>query len=392
MRTRSTTLFNYTSSATSYDSPGCPPVYTGHNWTYTNIGVKSIDDCVTPRYGLVLKSGGVLPYLPVTISTTTTVVNSKLSYTVNKTTSPACVVSYGEWLLPDTFWTIPAMPSIDSTAISYVTNAAIASAKSETFDALTAAAELKKTSDMIANRMSRVFLIAERNAKRALREKGIARQIAVFNSLWLEARYGWRPLVYDISNGCQQLRKKRSIRNEGHSSTATDLAAFTTKNTDGVAGRIIGTCTRSGTRTYRGFALANGDFGANAGGFQPFRTAWELVPFSFVVDWFFDIGSFISAATPIPGVDVPASGYSIHDSWSLVQDVSVVLKPGAVGYSVTTNYSGRYTKEANTYSRYPSGVSIPRLFPRLNTLKLVDIGSLVLQRALPLRRFIPKRL
>lgn len=392
MRNRSTTLFSYNSSSISYNRATCGATYNPTTFNRANLGIKSISDCVTPHYHSILTKGGVLPYLPVIIKTDTTEVKSPMTFTTDRKIAPICNLTYGSQILSDSSFTIPALPSIDGSAITQVVNASIASAKTETFDALTAAAELHKTADMIANRVNRVFRIANRAALRASRERGVRRQLAVFNSLWLELRYGWRPLVYDVSNACRQLSEKPRLRNEGHSSVSVDFAASTTKTNVGTATQHVCTCVRSGTRTYRGFALASGHFGS-APGFQPFRSAWELVPFSFVVDWFFDVGSFISAVTPIPGVDTLASGYSIHDEWTLEQRSHAEVVPAqAANYTVITTQEGLISTSANYYSRFPSGVSIPSLYPRLNTLKIVDIGSLVFQRALPLRLFIPKRL
>lgn len=413
MRVRETILFQNTATAQSHDRSNCAGSFSNNDWSYPNLGLKRITDCVLTHSQLELaKSGGVLPYLPVEITTQQTEVKQTLSYTVTKTSAPSCILSYGTWILPNSLYTMLSLPSLDSAIISYVVNSAIASAKAESFDALTAAAELKRTSDMIANRMRRIFDIADLAAHRARKRASVRldrlhksagpavvrdanraklrETVKHFNQAWLELRYGWRPLVYDISGACSQMLEKPHLTQRGRNVEVVDLGGSSSKITDGSIGRLTCTCARTGTRTYRGYALARGVLGT-APEFRPFQTAWELVPFSFVVDWFFDVGSFIAAATPIPGVDILASGYSVHDSWNLVQESSASLKPGVVNHTVVTNTVGRTETTEETYTRSPSGVLSPRLYPRLNTLKLVDIAALVFQRAAPLRGFLHVR-
>lgn len=386
MRYRETTLFSQAVNAVYQTRSNCS-AFTNTTYPFTNTGTKQIWDCVVPNYHTILKRGGVLPYLPVDIVTATDVSVPNQYTSTRVTGSFRCIWSQGSWHPAESYFTLSPLPSIDSGAVSQVVNSALASAKSEAFDALTFAAELGKTAGMVSKRVGQIFDIASIVARRSSRERNPRRQKERFQDMWLEYRYGWRPLVYDISNITRQLEKMPHLKNIGKSSATQDLGYSSSKVTTGVRQLYTGTVVRTGTRTYRGFALALGKFGSTPE-FRPFQTAWELVPFSFVVDWLFDVGSFISAVSPIPGISTPASGYSIRESWEESRSMDVTHNPSDVDFTITGNVTGVRTITRESYTRYPSGAVTPSFYSKLDTLKIVDIGALILQRVLPLRRFL----
>lgn len=390
MRYRSTDTTS-PSSATRYGRTNCTASYSPTVSTRTTGMVKEIWDCVTPGYYRIRSRGGVFPYLPVTIKTTT-ISASPLSFTGQLWNGSIwCQDRYGSRFFDDAYFTgLPPISDTDSQKIAYVTNAAIASAKSEAFDALTAFAEVSKSVGMVSTRIRKTFDFADKAAKKASRERGFRRQAEVFNSAWLEFRYGWRPLIHEIGNACEQFLERKYSINRCGSSAEESIDGNTSKNTTSAFDIWTGTSVRSGTRTYRGFALAVGNFG-DAPEFRPIQTAWELVPFSFVVDWFFDVGSYLSAITPIPGVDIRASGYSIKDSYTTEYTVTGITNPSQTTHTLSVSSPESRTVRYESYSRVPHSSFIPAFYPRLSTLKAVDIASLVFQRAAPLSRFISKR-
>lgn len=337
-----------------------------------------------PNHWNTLRRGGILPYLPVHISDTKHQANPEY-HDLRRISDGKR--EYGEQWLDETYVaTLSPYTGFDPSAISYVVNGAVADAKAEAFDALTTWAELPQTSRMLASRFNGVLgfgleamtTAVRRNARRPWR---IPEE---FNNLWLEYRYGWRPLMSDVNNVVKHLLEVQMSYNRGRQTQVIDVSATNGKLIHGTARDISSLATRSGTLTLRGYAFATGKFGVDPQ-FQPITTAWELVPYSFVVDWFLDIGSFIQAAVPIPGVDLRASGYSISEQvesettwWS--------MSSGVPNWEVTSSSNGRYYTKVSNYSRVPAGVSIPRFYPRLNTLRVVDLVSLVYQRSAPVVR------
>lgn len=112
---------------------------------------------------------------------------------------------------------------------------------------------------------------------------------------WLAFQYGWRPLLSDLY-GLHQTVKAGLVSNDqilrvrGASKGETSLT-FT-----------FGTVKRTfpvqlGSRTVIYAKVSNSDIARlnQFGLADPASIAWEVVPFSFVVDWFVPIGSFLAA-------------------------------------------------------------------------------------------------
>lgn len=132
-----------------------------------------------------------------------------------------------------------------------------------------------------------------RSGDRALRKLG---------GRWMELRYAIMPLVYSMKDITEQWERRNAIFH-----TERDKAVLTMNGEkpflwgdgDCIYSQVYGNVTvRSLTKAaYRLGALQRL---AAAVGLNPFRTAWELVPMSFVVDWLLNVGDNIDALT---GVD-----------------------------------------------------------------------------------------
>lgn len=143
---------------------------------------------------------------------------------------------------------------------------------------------------------------------------------------WLEYRYGWSPLVMDIVDTMKALdteivdllRNQRRVGKTAFKATAKEEASrqSSTDNpindVDGGSGiwRLdIDQQVNVSAYAYYGYNTSGltsrfNDFGA----FDVPRAIWELVPFSFIVDWFTPIGDWLGALTPKIGVEIYASG------------------------------------------------------------------------------------
>lgn len=366
----------------AYTRNGPHPEWDQHTTSTERVGFrKTIQDCLSWRFKATISSGGIVPVNPVIISSVDTTVEP-LTGTLTWVKSPSYVVSDGQTIGdPLNPYRIPfSIPPLDEGAISHVVNGAIQKSKMGSWDALTSLAEAKKTVLGIRDRMAKTFLTAERYAREARRrnKNSAKNRIRDFEQLWLEGRYQWRPLVKEIDDLMTHLDKGTQVRQSGRSSASQSLSgSFSAPNV--VTTHRIWTRSTSvvGTRTYRGFAMSVGDIAS--ANLNPFQTAWELVPYSFVVDKFIAIGNAINAWVPIPGVDTPASGFSIHDSYTVIDEVEALDNPAVAG-TIASYSPYRRVTTVNHYHRWPSGAMVPRLYPRLKPADLMDILLLTTSR------------
>jgi hypothetical protein len=154
-------------------------------------------------------------------------------------------------------------------------------------DTLTFLAELHKT--------IRLFKDIKKSFIRLVRRGNYNSKVNDIASLWLEYRYGWRILYYDIIELNDTIRNLQEVRTRfsdrvGISNSDTD--SIEESRGDAVVSRNFKWHT---TRTISRRGSITADFSPSKFQFNPVTTSWELVQFSFIVDWFVDIGSWLEA-------------------------------------------------------------------------------------------------
>ena len=381
MRERTTTTgsFSTLNERKFYTRANCTAGFTQTSTSSTYSGhvkTKLIRDVEVPRFHFLLRCGKFLPINPVEIITTeeTRIAGSGDHNT--SSVSPPCIRAYasgpGWGLVP---WSI-SVPAPQTSIIDSVVNAAIANAKSAVWDGLTFMGELKETREYfgtVAKRFERMSYSAAGKANKLAR-KSRKNPFDVFSNLWLEYRYAIRPMIFDFQNICNTLVKK--IENgslvEGHSSQTETLNDAKTTVTVGTPAAGTGTIvdTLNGTRRYNGFAYAGiKSEGLTHVGFDPLSTAYELTRWSFVLDWFIDVNSWLKSISPFTGADLLGAGYSIKDDYTLRQENSRVWSGTTGGLVESGSYGGLSTEIiVKGYTRSPHGVSGPSWNPRLNTV------------------------
>lgn len=147
-------------------------------------------------------------------------------------------------------------------------------------------------------------------------------------SRWLEWRYGWGPMVMDIVSALKALNKQREIRRFMVRGSAKDekTRSYTTTSVKGYGTHTFRVDV-SHSRTARAYVLYEvsneplarlQDFGV----FDFPASAWELLPWSFVVDWFVPVGDWIKALTPKIGVNILASGSSMRENIAVKRTIT----------------------------------------------------------------------
>lgn len=163
-------------------------------------------------------------------------------------------------------------------------------------------AERQSTIDMIANRSMQAY-----NSLRALRRGDLRKAIKIVNggkeprskktaALHLEWSYGWAPLIGDLSTICNK---------EFPPNPEVMISESITRRVSYNRGNLRTEGTHRSTCSF--IARLDAPLTASAeklGLINPTLVAWELVPFSFIVDWFLPIGSYLDSLTTFAGYTV----------------------------------------------------------------------------------------
>lgn len=187
------------------------------------------------------------------------------------------------------------------------------------------AKEAKATVDMVVNIFTRLFA-ALSNIVRKAKRLNLLGTLDELSSLWLEYRYGWTPLTYEIKAVNKLLNSPRV----GRFHTARGLDYFVPPSYTGCFQQEVKTdkyrwlyevrFTPDTIRQRYSYLFYNTNTSRNDSLLAKLgldfdsllSTGWELIPFSFVVDMFLNIGSLLQSRT------VPFDIVSFNHSRSIV--------------------------------------------------------------------------
>lgn len=143
------------------------------------------------------------------------------------------------------------------------------------------------------------FVTAGSIIRKATIPKGVSVKKSFANN-WLEYSFGWRPLIQDVYSACEVLSSPiKSIRPRATGSsgpldwrqTSGSIASgFYSEDARNFVIKAVTGC--EVTVNNPNLFLLN-----NLGLANPGTVLWEVIPFSFVVDWFFTVNSFLSSGT-----------------------------------------------------------------------------------------------
>lgn len=249
-----------------------------------------------------------------------------------------------------------------------------------------ALAEARKTSDLILSTASRLDKAYRAFRKGNFRQVAKQLNLASFNKAkktvaygdgihksWLEYKYGWMPLLMDVQNAAEFFAQQCVGRPTRFSVKASEKAsredfkvakytsygsptALDAETSEEVSAtyeykvKIWCELTNHTASELQQLGLAN-----------PALIAWELVPFSFVFDWFISVGNYLEGLTALTGVTVRraleshkiVSGY-YHSYPATLHTVS-----GFTYY--TSAFSRRFS--VRSYGREPLVVDPTLTFP-----------------------------
>lgn len=208
-------------------------------------------------------------------------------------------------------------------------------------------------------------------------------------SQWLQMRYGFLPILQTLE-AIQEMLK--GIENPPRL-TARGYNEVSSSDSGTVALPVFANAW-SRTLTYQrttkvsvragvlyNWTLSGTNMGA--GTLDLPEAAWELIPFSFIVDWFFNVGTFLSAIKPVAGTNILSTWTTtrVRSSYSWSVSSNWI---GASGYESVQSPSGSGSFILETVTREPStlvGLSyIPGSFDRFWTsINFLDALAIIRQ-------------
>lgn len=186
---------------------------------------------------------------------------------------------------------------------------------------------------------------------------------------WLELQYGWKPLLSDI-HGSAKLLADKHVADETdsfyalkHMKTSRTLNSHSTTTSLNAYGRTVNNFGASckGTNTLQ-YSVSNPllRYSAMMGMTNPLLLAWELTPFSFVVDWFLPIGNYLENISSAYGLTllrrtVSTKSVGYRDGFSIFDTSGLTTFPRGIESSISgkTKYVSYNRSVANGWPANP---------------------------------------
>lgn len=221
--------------------------------------------------------------------------------------------------------------------------------------------EAKKSMSMIATRSVQLLKFAKackslrfNDARHALNLTQSKRKVDKAKDpagLWMEYTFGWTPLIGDIGKSVEILQRDFP----GQRIRVLKRIKFS-ENADGAGppyGRDMDISFASGISGLLEVTNPNLFLANQLGYANPLAVAWDLVPFSFVVDWFLPVNKFLRSFSNEFGMNVrkPATSEGFDCT--------------ASGFHEGDPYKGYNTATSRVYTRHTRPLVAPALFDRL---------------------------
>jgi hypothetical protein len=311
-------------------------------------------------------------------------------------------VGYWEGIFPSTDYLswddLPAVPSHDEQPdIALAVTKAWAAINTTEVQSLVMLAEGHKTVASLISIFTRLLKIVKTVRKGEFWY--LKRQISKkeLKQRYMEMRYALRPLVYDAVHSMNALNT--SSTNKAVRSTFRGVQTYSDSEAS-YDDELVESSHNQGTRAYTKHyeMLAEVEYSVRAGVLveienlnklhiwgltQPIESAWELVPFSFIVDWFLNVGKTIASFTPNFGTKALSSWYTVQKTTyqkvgMRYEDVSFAdgTNPSYRWIDFSKAITGCYIDKtiiSNIRVPEPSRRILPTFNVRLDTLKLIDL-------------------
>ncbi len=254
-------------------------------------------------------------------------------------------------------------------------------------------AEAHKTSALIFDTAHRID-----KAYRAFRKgdlKGVAENLNItpkkLHKSWLEYKYGWMPLLMDVRGSAEFFAQQVMTRKPRFTVTASDSVTQTdsfVRNNGKLGGAGAdwlshNVLIRQGTTKVKlECELSDPHYSElqQLGLTNPLLVAWELVPYSFVFDWFIQVGDYLTALSAFHGVTLirQVAGTvvvsEVRESWPAISSQDSTYSYYCSG---TDRQFGMRTYKRSPATLNPFDLKIPTSFDKFGFPKLVTSLALL---------------
>lgn len=280
-------------------------------------------------------------------------------------------VRYGQLISSDFGIALPAFPGYTPGLEDKAVTKALLKLKDSDINLGVAFGERKETTRMLLGTLKGLT-----KAARSLRKgnlKGVAEGLGLkglknaprgqnFSNRWLELQYGWQPLYNDVFGAIQALHKSdlddpRRYMVTVKGSSMEKKSVSRSDNLNYAVRAILQTDTWEGAFVRLDYYLENPLTRAlsSLGITNPLEVAWELVPFSFVVDWFIPVGNYLSVLDADVGYKFRAGSLSRLYKQSIRG--GIIASGHNPGYTPWNTYGSVVARSMNldriVYSRSP---------------------------------------
>lgn len=252
--------------------------------------------------------------------------------------------------------------------------------------------EYRETAGLVAGAMKKTFdaykALKRHNFSDALkvvtgrRNKHYTDAAKAAADAWLGYTYGVKPLMNDVYGAMERLQSDKDILDIHvvRASHRTRVSGTAQLNGGQYHGLVEGSMRGKGKYTFyvENPLLFTLD---QIGVINPLSLGWELIPLSFVVDWFIPIGGFLRGVVPPPGIH-SVSGYTYVKAQGLCKEFTD-MPPGYGGWVPAPGWktgatSKEFMKDRKVFSGFPSyHLMVPDL--SLNKSQIMSGLSLLTQ-------------
>jgi len=398
----------------SWDSPNPEP--TGTTTVTTGVGGTFVimTDNVTPGFSRARNRGQIINSPMSRNSETRTMGLGTILYQISsggvvhslKQSDRPLGFPYG---LDSYLWKLPST----SMMTNEVRTRALANVKRPDYAGLVSLGELReslsylrnplktglKLAGVLEHRIGSLYRKTSYTPKRGALHRDDSAIVKELENLYLEFRYGVRPMIGEVTSFLENFRDKHLIHPRPDRQTFRARqeqrdALDWSESSIVLGGEILCDITYHVERTttvsagllyeYTSDYGLGDKWGLTLG--QVPATAWALTPLSFVVDWAFNTSQFLAAITPVAGANRLAEWLTTREEIVVTRQITKHVWPSPWGSVTAAGTRGLDSVHVVRYSRSPY-IGLPSLAVKANVLttlsdsaRQLDLAALFHQR------------